>query len=138
MDIAQTLRTLCRLPHLEPRAIADLLDRRLRILSDNEFRTEYRVDGGVEIPFTRVRAGWLKERKGGWVSADVAERHEPALASLGLEEWGRPFPILADPRNPNPRECLAYRVPVGELKVIHRDKKLLSFGISEVPVLGWR
>jgi hypothetical protein len=91
------------------------------------------------IPLGKAEIRWST---GGTLNVEIASEIQIPMAEV-LKAW-KDYPesfIPADPRDPNPIQLYAIRIPLGELRLGFTDFKegytLRSFTVSEFPIVRW-
>ena len=116
--ILETIAQLLRLPHLEPAAVAKILDRVLQPDREDDYIAMYRLVGGPALPFCSARVFWMKKRGGGEVFLEIPPEAEFAPRDLIPDFMDRPGTLVEpDVRGPMKNYSLALRIPVGEMIV---------------------
>lgn len=142
-DVLATIKALADLPTLEPDRVAAILGRRLEIVKESDAGVNYRLVGDVEFPFGAAELRWGRRRPGAFLYVEMSKSLRLGMREVQVPWWNKyPFSSMpADPRSPDQRKLILYKVPVGELRLLHpgwdQDFVLDAFSLSETPLVQW-
>lgn len=142
-EVLETIRKLAALPRLAEGTAATLLGRRAELRSEDPFQVICDLAGGPTLPWVRVHEMWMRKLDKRKLTLDVAPEvrleKEAFLNELRLS--GPTTRIRPDPKMIRQPDCVAVRIPLGEIRLIFssykKNARLETVILSEVPVVAW-